>query len=407
VKRVRVVAVLSIGVASACSAFFPFDGLTDGSVDSAVPREDVSQNDANVPDGDVKDAADGSIPCPDGGRLCSSSCVAIKTDPKNCGSCGVECKVGTCNGGYCSTIVIPGDLGEHDRVATNGVIVAWLVRKATESRIFSRNVATLDAGPTRELSLPPACYDLALTPREFICRTERSVYLLSTAIGATPIEFATVGVGESVVGVLASDLSGTTSVVYLVRNEDGSLLSVFRGVVGGAAPIALVNLSLLDRGVSHVANFGNEAFFFMVDGTKKSDILRLKNAFTGTLSAEIVSVSQDSPGGLSVDPAGLVWTAASVPPTARSAVVLAPRAGGTERAVARGTETDVYSGVSSDETNAYWAVTSGNPVVRRIARDGGDTPVSVGIAGGAPTPLLVTKDFVFWVRKGDLVALPR
>jgi hypothetical protein len=84
------------------------DGSSDpGSSDTGAPStsdaggggitrgDDAGDSQAFVLEAGADVGADAANPCPDGGILCGSECIA-PTDPNNCGACGNVCSTGLC-----------------------------------------------------------------------------------------------------------------------------------------------------------------------------------------------------------------------------------------------------------------------------------------------------------------------
>ena len=86
----------------------PFDA---GVLDGSQPLPDGARPDGALPDGAIGDggAGDAGPPLCDIGELeCDGVCVRPRTDPTNCGGCGIECDSGElCAGGECTALCDP------------------------------------------------------------------------------------------------------------------------------------------------------------------------------------------------------------------------------------------------------------------------------------------------------------
>jgi hypothetical protein len=129
-RNVRHAAPLLTVFCAACGLDVGGTGTPDVPTDGGGPPIDASSSDAStVPDGtpdDATNSGDGAVPeagppCPpDGGTSCSGKCVDTKTDPANCGGCGVVCPVTAACEGSC--VAVAGALVgfRYDLPCTNG-----------------------------------------------------------------------------------------------------------------------------------------------------------------------------------------------------------------------------------------------------------------------------------------------
>jgi hypothetical protein len=122
VRRLRLppaLALLSALVASACSLLTGVSDLQEIPCDAAAC---TTARDVAPPPGDARDAgkmhavdADAAplkdtavepIVCEAGLVACTTSCVAVESNPDNCGTCGHSCLGGACKAGVCQPVTL-------------------------------------------------------------------------------------------------------------------------------------------------------------------------------------------------------------------------------------------------------------------------------------------------------------
>ncbi len=387
------VAVLVVSFGSACSLIFPFDGLEGAPLDAGL-------------DAPAFDAAPDGGPCPDGGSLCNGECVNLKTDPRNCGVCALACKEPTCGGGFCQAVTFAGERGDPDNIVVEGNIVSWMVRTPDATKIFRADLSAPDAGASRRVAkIPlPAVYDLAVTQNGYLYRTSQTIYALpkdATDAGAATVVLTAAG-NESIAGMVATDIGADTRIAYLLQRGGSSMFTGYRVVIGNN-PSGPVQRFVADDGPGRSARYmwtnGDDAYFFLVDPDSTGNLIRATNAFGGPAS-DVTSIGpgQVRPTGMAGDDAGAIaWTASNV--------LLATRAGGSQRSLTKAGASDRFSQLAIDDRDVFYLSPSAG-VLRRIPRDGG-APASVGAADDAPSSVTLTADYALWVRGNSLVALRR
>jgi hypothetical protein len=332
-------------------------------------------------------------------------------DSNHCGACGEVCKLGTCKDRVCATLQVLGHVGDADNIVTDAHSVAWLVRKPTESRFFFRPLAELAKGTTSSRALPGEYYDLAMTTREILFRDATQIYVWPTPYSGTPTKILSTGPGGSLVGFAARDVAGKTRIVHLSAAADGVKASAYRTVLEPSGELTKVELPIValdGRTIIRSAIYETDAYFLLSDKGNDGHVLRIRNAFSdGAPVIENVALGQRAFGGISVDRVGVLWSVNELPPSGARVISAPPRAfPGEPFALLSGRPTDVFDAIESDETSIFAVSTASPGTILRFPRKGG-AGLPVGNAGTTSTRMLLTPGYLFWLRNGNLVALPR
>jgi sugar lactone lactonase YvrE len=370
----------------------------EGGVDSeaaAMPASDGSvQPDSGIAwhDGEVAidaTSAAGDVDIPDaspcGSPGCPGPCVALDSDPHNCGACAHDCLGGVCASGACQpfTIFTPNDSSEEaDWIAVDATNVYWtgFVAKAVMSapiRGGSPDLLTTADGNSHSIAINAQNVYWGDGIAEAVMAVRIGGGAASTIASAQQAPYGVAADGTSVywtdqeasavrkapanggsVETLASGLPGPAAIavdatsVYFTTFA-GSVMKV--GLDGGS-PVTLA--SGLGQGVLPGMAVDAQNVYWTAPTT--ATVMKVS---TGGGTAFTMASAQVSPGGIAVDSSGVYWVTAGDGSTGFNGTVMKVGLdGGDPVTLASGQP--YPSGVALDVVSVYWA--DGN--VMRLAK---------------------------------------
>jgi hypothetical protein len=338
---------------------------------------------ATYPDATPKQdaAADAGSPCLPPNVVCGTSCVALQTDPGNCGSCNHACK-GACQAGVCTTPVTLSDATDHAIcLALDATSVYWANYDGTGS---IRRVAKSGGQPVTLYSAQNTYPWSMAVDAQNIYWTVPNPYWTNgnTAVMEWPLAGGAATTLASNVANPYDIAVSPTNVYWTTEDSPVALLTV--PIDGGSVtPLATVT-----GGAGAIAIDANHVYWSTYGGT-----------YMEALAGGSPQARGPQAAGIAVDATGVYYTV-NVPNANPwlGNIVRTPIGGGPQTVVASQRPGSVIA-IAVDDTNVYWTEGEGTiqmGAVAKVAKSGG-TPVLLATGLGDPTAIAVDDTSVYFI----------
>jgi hypothetical protein len=313
--------------------------------------------------------------------MCDGACVDLKTDNRNCGSCGKACSAGSPSTAQCTptgclvTLATGISLGD---IAVDVTNVYWTDINAGNPGTV--NKVPLGGGPTTALAtgqLYPGSLAVDATTLYWACSNEEAVKKVPIA-GGPVVTIATSENGPCCLVLNATDL--------YYRSTRG----IIRLPLAGGTPTALPS-----NGVGFSLALDATSLYWRVDISGGITAQLLKMPLDGS-SAPVSLVTSSSMGALVVNGSTLYWTMPAGMIAGAGAVAKMPVGGSVATPLATGLNEP--SDLAVDGTHVYFTSYQ-DGTVSKIPVAGG-TPTIIASKQKMPSSVVVDGTSVYWTNYG-------
>jgi hypothetical protein len=340
--------------------------------------------------GDTPSTSDGPAPsCSTPLQVCGSTCVALESDPKNCGACGHDCLGGACLSGACLAFVFATATLAADSLASDGANLYWT--DGSSPGFIETCSATGCAGAPTSLAV------VGGTPTAIAADGAR-VYWVDTlegtvnqcAVGGCNGQPTILASGQSQPGAIAVD----ATTVYWTALQGTSLVvgQVLACPIGGscASPSTLVANVAYPSGIAVDATS-----VYFETGTGLSRCAR--GGCGGTATVVASGTASSSVGVIALGGMGAYWTG-------QAGLLECNVAGcGTPSKFA-----SMAAGVAADGAFVYWTQSSGVGQVMKCPLAGcGAEPTTLASNLNGPSSLAIDETAIYWIDGSTIYKLAK
>ncbi|CAN5452251.1 hypothetical protein BH09MYX1_BH09MYX1_57920 [soil metagenome] len=332
-------------------------------------------------DGATADQAINDAPSPgscDGGLAsCNGLCVSFKSDPKNCGGCGVDCGTHTCALGVCQTY----EVISKNQTAPRGIAVDGTNVYFTNDIGDTVMKVPVAGGPTVTFAAGQSGpYGIAVDASFVYWTNSQNGTLMKLAVGGgTP----TLLVTDTAVS-LGIDLDATN--VYF-----GGADKIMKVSKSGGSAVLLANVP----GVTKLV-VANGWIYYTARKLGPTMVGRVPTS--GGAPTQLATSGGFNPLGIAVDAQSVYWADSD-------SVSSVPLAGGATTTLAA--DFGVYH-ATVDATSVYWAA---GGQVKKAPRGGGAATIVANCmpSGCAPLELALDATNVYWTStsSGSVMKAPK